>query len=103
MTLLFWSAKTTLPWASNTADSGEPRAAATLTTPLVGAFVPPPATVVMTLVTVAVAAPAALDETAPTKVDPATTAHTMETTAPTFTRPRSVGVRRLTGNFTLRT
>src|ERR1700688_3481201 len=65
MTLLFWPAKTTLPWLSKTADNGDPSDVATVA-----------------MVADAPAAAAAL-EVRPTRAEPATTEHATATTART--------------------
>ena len=90
-TLLFWSAKTTLPWVSKTADNGDPNEPARLGIPLVMPAVAPPPTTVETTPWPAAAA-SAVGETAMSEA-PATTEHATAIAA-AWTRPR---VRALTG------
>jgi hypothetical protein len=81
MTLLFWSAKTTLPCASKTPATGDPREADRLATPLpMPGVAPPPATVEMT----SDPAPAAELAGTPISADPAMTEQVTATTPPSF-------------------
>src|ERR1700676_1982150 len=87
MTLLFWSAKTTLPWASKTAVSGEPSAPDLPGAPSATAVaVPPPATV--TIVAAPARARAELGD-ASRRTDPARTAQAVAAMAATLTPPAS--------------